>query len=55
MEGHCSKGQSPQRALTPMEEEEEEAEFIFYVFKSIPNLVSNCYVYNFIHKPKFYV
>jgi len=26
MEGHCSKGQSPQSALVPMEEEEEEEE-----------------------------
>ena len=24
MEGHCSKGQSPQWAVVPMEEEEEE-------------------------------
>jgi len=24
MEGHCSTGQSPQRAVAPMEEEEEE-------------------------------
>ena len=24
MEGHCSTGQSPQRAVVPMEEEEEE-------------------------------
>jgi hypothetical protein len=26
MEGHCSTGQSPQRAVVPMEEEEEEEE-----------------------------
>jgi hypothetical protein len=26
MEGHCSTGQSPQRAVAPMEEEEEEKE-----------------------------
>jgi len=26
MEGHCSPGQSPQRAVVPMEEEEEEEE-----------------------------
>ena len=24
MEGHCSKGQSPQRAVVPMKEEEED-------------------------------
>jgi len=26
MEGHCSTGQSPQRAVVPMEEKEEEEE-----------------------------
>ena len=31
MEGHCSTGQSPQWAVVPMEEEEEEDIYI-YVF-----------------------
>jgi hypothetical protein len=28
MEGHCSTGQSPQWAVVPMEEEEEEDDFL---------------------------
>ena len=30
-EGHCSTGQSPQWAVVPMEEDEEEEEFVHYV------------------------
>ena len=42
MEGHCSTGQSPQRAVAPMEEEEEED---FYARVSVIKLtVSMCNV-----------
>ena len=32
MEGYCLTGQSPQRAVVPMEEEEEEGEELFTKF-----------------------
>jgi hypothetical protein len=31
MEGSCSTGQSPQRAVVPVEEEEEEKKFLIHI------------------------
>jgi len=33
MEGHCSTGQSPQWAVVPMEEEEEENVWLDFLYK----------------------
>ena len=35
MEGHCSTGQSPQWAVVPMEEEEENEEDLIYILITI--------------------
>jgi len=41
MEGHCSRGQSPQWAVVPMEEEEEEEEeYLWYGFEDFLLLLS---------------
>jgi hypothetical protein len=36
MEGYCSTGQSPQRAVVPMEEEKEEVVFCSYSETFLP-------------------
>jgi hypothetical protein len=47
MEGSCSTGQSPQRAVVPVEEEEEE-EFLHTRFRKVT-------LYIDIYKAKFYL
>jgi hypothetical protein len=38
MEGSCSTGQSPQWAVVPVEEEEEEEVYVLYVSQNIQRL-----------------
>jgi hypothetical protein len=43
MEGYCSTGQSPQRAVAPMEEEEEFIYlFIYYIFSDTVGHTKQC-------------
>ena len=50
MEGHCSRGQSPQWAVVPMEEEEEEEEeYLWYGFEDFLLLLSTSQLLAYHH------
>jgi len=44
MEGHCSTGQSPQWAVVPIEEEEEEDVYMYPILLVFDSLASRLYI-----------
>ena len=48
MEGHCSTGQSPQWAVVPMDEEEEECKVLGNAWCSFAHFKFSCDVINHI-------